>query len=160
MFPRVSRVRSGKNTYQYLQLLETYRENGRVRQRLVANLGRVDLLGEKIDKLVRSLRRYCRDRFVVPGEIASRSCAVWGPIRVARHLWEEVGLGRAIARLCGSPRQKLDAAEAAFVLVANRLTDPTSEHGLARWLEHTYVCDGTGTRGTGVAARCRWWSAW
>jgi transposase len=37
-------------------------------------------------------------------------------------------------------------AETAFVLIANRLTDPRSEHGLARWLENYYVCDSAGTR--------------
>jgi transposase len=34
----------------------------------------------------------------------------------------------------------------AFVLVANRLCEPCSEHGLARWLEHTFVCDRRGRR--------------
>jgi transposase len=32
------------------------------------------------------------------------------------------------------------------VLVANRLCAPTSEHGLARWLETDFVCDGQGRR--------------
>ena len=31
-------------------------------------------------------------------------------------------------------------------LIANRLSDPHSEHGLARWLENTYVCDRQGRR--------------
>jgi transposase len=30
--------------------------------------------------------------------------------------------------------------------VANRLCEPRSEHGLARWLEHTFVCDRRGRR--------------
>ena len=33
-----------------------------------------------------------------------------------------------------------------FVLLANRLTRPTSEHGLARWLETDFVCDRQGRR--------------
>jgi transposase len=37
-------------------------------------------------------------------------------------------------------------AERAFVLVANRLCEPTSEHGLARWLETDFVCDRRGRR--------------
>jgi hypothetical protein len=33
-----------------------------------------------------------------------------------------------------------------FVLVANRLQRPHSEHGLARWLETDFVCDRQGRR--------------
>ena len=37
-------------------------------------------------------------------------------------------------------------ADRAFVLLANRLIRPTSEHGLARWLETDFVCDRLGRR--------------
>jgi len=52
MLARVTTVQRGDKTYQYLQILEAYRDNGRPRQRLVANLGRLDLLGGKLDDLV------------------------------------------------------------------------------------------------------------
>jgi transposase len=37
-------------------------------------------------------------------------------------------------------------ADRAFVLIANRLTRPASEHGLAGWLETDFVCDRRGRR--------------
>jgi hypothetical protein len=37
-------------------------------------------------------------------------------------------------------------SERAFLLVANRLIAPGSEHGLARWLETDFVCDQQGRR--------------
>jgi transposase len=37
-------------------------------------------------------------------------------------------------------------ADRAFVLLANRLIRPTSEHGLARWLESAFVCARQGRR--------------
>jgi hypothetical protein len=37
-------------------------------------------------------------------------------------------------------------SDRALVLVANRLTAPGSEHGLARWLETDFVCDRDGRR--------------
>jgi transposase len=37
-------------------------------------------------------------------------------------------------------------SDRALVLVANRLSAPTSEHGLARWLETDFVCDRHGRR--------------
>ena len=146
MFPRVNTVKQGGKTYHYLQILESFRHQGRVKQRLVANLGRVDLLGDKLDRLVSSLRKFCQKNFVVPEEIDCKQALSWGQILLARHLWEQMNLSEIIDKHCKSARQKFDVAETAFVLVANRLCEPSSEHGLARWLEHTFVCDSGGKR--------------
>jgi hypothetical protein len=55
-------------------------------------------------------------------------------------------LGTIIRSRCRSQHREFDAAETAFVLVANRLMHPGSEHALARWLENTYVPDADGQR--------------
>jgi hypothetical protein len=146
MFPRVATVRQGNHTYRYLQIVEAYRENGRPKQRAIANLGRLDQLGDKLDELVAGLSRYCQERFARAQDLACRTALVWGPVRLARHLWEQVDLGASIGQLCRARRYEFDVAETAFVLVANRLCEPSSEHGLARWLEHTFVCDAQGRR--------------
>lgn len=146
MFPRVTTVKTSKGTYQYLQILESYHHQGRCRHRVVANLGRLDTLGKKLDGLVSSLRKFCQKNFVVPEEIDCKQALSWGQILLARHLWEQMNLSEIVNKHCKSPRQKFDVAETAFVLVANRLCEPSSEHGLARWLEHTFVCDSQGRR--------------
>ena len=69
-----------------------------------------------------------------------------GPVLLARHLWDELGLGMIISSRCRSHHRSFDVAEAAFVLVANRLSQPGSEHALARWLENTYVPAANGRR--------------
>ncbi len=42
MFARLKTVTQNGRTYQYLQVLEAYRDQGRSRHRVVANLGRYD----------------------------------------------------------------------------------------------------------------------
>lgn len=147
MFPRISRIKVGEKSYEYLRIVESFRDDkGRMRQRNVANLGRLeDLRNGKLDGLVEKLRRFCQKDFVLPQEMASRESVSWGAILVARHLWDELGLGSILRRRCQGSHE-FDVAEHAFVLVANRLSDPTSEHGLARWLDHTYVCNASGER--------------
>jgi len=51
---------SGNN--QYFQIVENFRQNGKVRQQVIATLGRTDELIEsgKIDKLVQSLVKFCK----------------------------------------------------------------------------------------------------
>jgi len=149
MFPRVTDVKYKDKVYQYLRVVESYRDRrGRVRQRIVWKVGRVDKLLEegKLDKLVGELRKFCKKKFVVAGEIENEESVRWGPLLVARRLWEELELDRIISRLCGGGRLKFDVAERAFVLVASRLTEPRSEHGLARFLESNWVCDSRGVR--------------
>lgn len=146
MYPRVNTVKQGGKTYHYLQILQSYRHHGKARQRLVVNLGRIDLLQDHLDRLVASLSKYCKNKLVRPEQIECREALLWGPVLLARHLYRQVGLSEIVSKYCQSVHQKFDVAETAFVLIANRLCEPASEHGLARWLEHTFVCDREGHR--------------
>jgi len=142
MFPHVNRA----GPYQYLRILETYYEKGKHKQRVVANLGRLDKIRDDLPKLLKDLSRFAAEPLVAPEDVQPVAALPWGPVLLARHLYEELGLDRILAEHCSSPRRKLDVPETAFVLLANRLTDPRSEHALARWLESMYVCDRAGRR--------------
>jgi transposase len=142
MFLHVNRA----GPYQYLRILETYYEKGKHKQRVVANLGRLDRVRDELPKLVKDLSRFAGEPLVAPEDVTPVEALPWGPVLLARHLYEELALPRILAEQCSSARRKLDVPETAFVLVANRLTDPRSEHGLARWLEAAYVCDRDGRR--------------
>ena len=62
-------------------------------------------------------------------------------------LWRELGLEQMLDRMAGpSKAGSVSLSDRALVLVANRLCAPTSEHGLARWLESDFVCDRQGRR--------------
>jgi transposase len=65
---------------------------------------------------------------------------------VARHFWRELGLEGIIDSLANNKGRGGQLADRALALVANRLCEPTSEHGMARWLETDFVCDRWGRR--------------
>ena len=136
--------RAGK--YEYLRILETYYVNGEHKQRVVANLGRLDKITGNLPKLAKDLAKFADERLVAPDDVKAVEALPWGPVLLARHLYQELDLDRIINEHCSSRRRKVAVAETAFVLVANRLTDPRSEHALARWLEAMYVCDRHGRR--------------
>ena len=137
MFPRVSRSKSGGKVYKYLRVVENYRnEKGNKSQRVIANLGRLEELRKgKLDELVEKLRKFCLKHWVVGEEVEEDEALRWGPVLLARRLWEEMGLDEVVGRLCARRKGDGDVAKRAFVLVANRLTEPGSENGLAWWLE-------------------------
>lgn len=72
MFLRIVKARGRKGEkHEYLRLVESYRWNGRTKQRVVANLGRKDLLTPHLDDLVRLLQGGARkDRCVSATELA------------------------------------------------------------------------------------------
>src|ERR1019366_6167556 len=61
-------------------------------------------------------------------------------------LFDKLGLWDILEQLLPRAKNGPSYAERVFVLLANRLTRPTSEHGLARWLETDFVCDRQGRR--------------
>ena len=65
---------------------------------------------------------------------------------VVRALFDQLGLWQLFDQLLPCAKEGPAYADRAFVLLANRLIRPTSEHGLARWLETDFVCDRLGRR--------------
>jgi transposase len=146
MYPRTVKVRSSSgNVNEYVRVVEAYRENGRVKQRVVADLGRKDLLTEILPKLQRLLGGNLGNETEAPGEPDILDASTWGPALAVHALFDQLGLwsifDQSLGRAKGVPY-----ADRAFVLVANRLIHPASEHGLAGWLETDFVCDRRGRR--------------
>jgi transposase len=146
MYPRTVKVRSKNGTVnEYVRVVEAYRDGGRVKQRVVADLGRKDLLVEVLPKLRRLL---AGDADVDPGDPAAPQVGEatnWGPILVVRALFDQLGLWSILDQHLGRAKG-VPFTDRAFVLVANRLIAPASEHGLAGWLETDFVCDRKGRR--------------
>jgi len=145
MFIRTITRRQGAKTYEYLYLVEGRRVRGRVQQRVVSPIGRADLLAPHLERLLTLLRPYTRERFLRAGTISAEHGLTYGPIAVARRLWEPLGVGKIIDRHCPT-RDGLDVADTAFILTAHRLLHPGSEHALAWWLAESWVADRAGHR--------------
>lgn len=146
MYPRTVKVRSSSGTiHEYIRIVEAYRENGRVQQRVVADLGRKDLLIAILPKLRRLLTGDTDAPSADPAALHVGEAANWGPVLVVRALFDQLGLWDILDQHLGRAKG-VPFADRAFALVANRLIAPASEHGLAGWLETDFVCDRTGRR--------------
>ena len=146
MYPRTIRVRSSNGTVnEYVRVVEAFREDGKVKQRVVADLGRKDLLVEMLPKLQRLLAGEPLPIAADPPEPRVIDASTWGPVLAIRTLFEQLGLWDILDESLGRAKD-VPFADRAFVLVANRLIRPASEHGLAGWLETDFLCDRTGRR--------------
>jgi transposase len=150
MFLRTVKARGGGDAvYEYIRLVEPYREDGKNKQRTILNLGRKDQLAPHVGRLLEILTQDDPEPQAVRVEALEPIAASdWGPVLALRALWRELSLDTILDRLEPPSRLKVPLADRAFVLVANRLICPGSEHALAQWLETDYICDRQGRRWT------------
>jgi transposase len=144
MYLRTIKVRSSNGTvHEYVRIVEAHRLNGKVKQHTVAELGRKDLLRELFPKLQRLLGQ--EPATAESKDLDILDASTWGPVLAVRTLFDQLGLWTMLDSHLGKAKG-VPFADRAFVLIANRLIQPASEHGLAGWLETDFVCDRRGRR--------------
>src|SRR3954469_18500494 len=93
MYPRTVKVRSKSGTVnEYVRVVEAYRDGGKVKQRVVADLGRKDLLVELLPKLRRLLAGDDLSDNSDSAEHHVSEASDWGPVLVVRALFDQLGL--------------------------------------------------------------------
>ena len=142
MYARLStKIQKGK-TYQYLQLCEAYRnKEGKPRNRILANFGRVDSLDKKkIDSAINALLQFSsspslnRLTDVDHGRIRD-----YGDMLTLVHLWSRLRLTESITSHLKENKAEFDVAKMIQVMVLNRISDPLSKLGIMRWLPTVYI---------------------
>jgi hypothetical protein len=121
----------------YLQLVEGHRDvNGKVRIKVVANLGRLDRIKPgKLDPLINGLNRAVGRLENTASDVAYDSSLGYGDVFALHELWKDLGFDRALGRALRSGKRKLDVDALVRAMVFNRLCDPTSKLGCLRWLD-------------------------
>jgi transposase len=84
--------------------------------------------------------------WVSSDQVSAPQSWTWGPLLVARHLFDSLALGALLDESAKPCRHRHPLSERVFPLIANRLTRPGSEHALAGWLEDFYVVTARGQR--------------
>jgi transposase len=133
MFARVKK--SGRN--QYLQLVENRKEKGKVKQRVIATVGRMDQLQEKgrIETLIRSLSRFSEKALLVlsgQSDLAVEAKTM-GPTLIFERLWRQSGIADCIQSLVADRKFEFDVERAVFMTVVNRLLVSGSDRFCERW---------------------------
>lgn len=103
--------KSGK--YKYLQAVENRKEKGRVKQRVIATVGRMDQLPEKgrVETLIRSLSRFSEKPLLIlsgQGDVTVDAVTI-GPTLIFEGLWKESGVKDCIKELLVGRKFEFDA---------------------------------------------------
>jgi transposase len=142
MFVRLKKT----GNYQYLQIVQTYREGKKVKQRVISTLGRLEELQEKgeIESIVTSLSKYSQEVLMCltgRGNPISASFII-GPVLIFERLWRECGLYSIINQLLEGRKFEFDVERAIFVTVLHRLFISGSDRSCEYWMKG-YRIDGS-----------------
>ena len=146
MFVRVKKV----GPYQYLQIAQNRREGKRVKQSIIATLGRLDKLTASgaFDQLLRSAARFA-ERVMVLAEHSSdahdapdANVVSIGPALIFERLWRETGCQAVVRKLLTTRHHRFDVERAVFMTVLHRVMVSGSDRSALQWRRDQAI-DGT-----------------
>src|ERR1700687_851542 len=143
MFVREKRI----GPYSYLYLVETVRENGRIKQRIIRNLGRKELVEARgdLDRLARSAARLSQRSMILSliedGGVPDVRCRRIGAPLLFERLWRDSGCRAVVEELLGGRRFEFAAERAVFLTVLRRLMVSGSDRACEYWRDD-YRIDG------------------
>jgi transposase len=135
-------------SYRYLQIVHSVREGKKVRQQVIATLGRLDLLeaSGQLERLMRSGLRHCESFAVLDahatGEIEPVAIRRIGPDLVFARLWKESGMAEVLRSILKERQYEFDVERAIYLTVLHRLFASGSDRAAERWRED-YLIPGT-----------------
>jgi Transposase DDE domain len=136
MFVREKRI----NGYTYLYLVETVREDGRAKQRIIKNLGRKEALAASgaLERLASSVARYAERAMVLSqletGNPERLACTRIGAPLLFGRLWEETGCRAVVEDLLSGRSFAFAVERAIFATVLHRIMVSGSDRACEKWL--------------------------
>lgn len=135
MFVREKRI----GAYSYLYLVETVREDGKTKQRIIRNLGRKDEVeaGGDLDRLARSAARLSQRSMILSllanAGVPDMACRRIGAPLLFERLWRESGCRAVVEGALAGRRFEFAVERAVFLTVLHRLMVSGSDRACEHW---------------------------
>jgi len=158
MYLRTTRRRNKDGTTaEYFQLAHNERDpvTHKPVARIIHSFGRADELDrDQLVRLCRSIARVCQVEVIDrlnpeesfgkaigwPDDLTFHKSYPFGPLLVIEALWQRLGIGTVLRRICKDNDLRAPHERALLAMVANRLCDPDSKLGMwDRWLPTVYL---------------------
>jgi transposase len=133
----------------YLLVVDNQWVDGKVKQRVLLRLGRLDALlaSGRLDSLIQSLGRFSEKLAVLGAHargdgIATRSARI-GPALIFQRLWQDCSIDKVLTVLLRGRRFEFSVERAIFLTVLHRLFAPGSDRAAEKWKDD-YAIEGVG----------------
>ena len=131
----------------YLLIVDNQWVDGKVKQRVLHRLGRLDelLANGQLDSLIQSLGRFS-EKLTVLGTHARGDCittrsAKIGPALIFQRLWQACSIDKVLTALLKARRFEFSIERAIFLTVLHRLFSPGSDRAAEKWKDD-YIIEG------------------
>jgi hypothetical protein len=135
MFVREKRI----GPYTYIYLVETVRQGGHVKQRIIRNLGRKEEVERRadLDRLVLSATRLAQRSMVLSlleqGTLPDLACHRIGPPLIFERLWRDTQCSAVLTELLAERDFAVPLERAVFLTVLHRLMVSGSDRACEQW---------------------------
>ena len=125
----------------YLLIVDNERVDGKIKQRVLLRLGRLDelLASGKLDALIQSLGKFSEKLTLLGAHAAGQSVVTRssriGPGLIFQRLWEACSISQVLNALLKDRRFEFSVERAIFVTVLHRLFAPGSDRAAEKWKE-------------------------
>lgn len=137
MYIRVTKNQRGQA---YYHLVESYRQKGSVKQRVLLSLGRID--ENKLEELAEAISKHLETAniFNLAKEIDIDNTYIFGPLLVLERMMDQLGITKVLRKLSGNHKKlQFDFPKVIFTQVCSRFIKPVSKLALYdNWLERLY----------------------
>ncbi len=127
MFIKLTKTKN----YQYVQLVQSYRENGVVKHKVLFNLGRLDEIenNPSFQRLGRRLLELSKAREVSSlANFSEAQIKNWGYV-VYQKIWNQFDLPNLLRKISAQRKVQFDLNNAAFLMAVQHLLEPRSKLG-------------------------------
>lgn len=137
MFIKITKNKKGDA---YYHLVESYRDQGKVRQRTLLSLGKVG--GDGLDKLITAIGKH-KEVFTAVETAKSldiEDTYVLGPLLVVQHIFKLFGINHILQKIAKKhPQLEFDLCQVVFTMIVCRFFRPSSKLKIfERWQDHLY----------------------
>ncbi len=141
MFPRIVTTKRRGKAYRYLAVVESYREQGKIKQRQIGNLGNIDQYSQQeILSLINKLREFLHDNETgTIHDIVKYGDKAFGIPYVVNFFWHELGLPEFFKRALKDRQVEIDVELCAKLLVIHRLSAPGSKLAASEWFKDVFL---------------------
>jgi len=137
MFIKITKNRKGTA---YYHLVESYRKDGKVRQRTLLSLGRVE--DGKLDQLAEALSRHSEKLtvFNMAKDVDVKDTYILGPLLVLKKMLHDIGISQCLQNIQNKhPKLEFDFEKVVFTQICSRFLKPVSKLSLYdNWLTQMY----------------------
>lgn len=125
MFLKITKSRKTK----YVQLVHSYRENGKIKHKVILNLGRLDQIenNPSFQRLAQRLIQLSKaSECNNIHDISQASVVNWGYI-IYKKIWKQFGLDQLLQQISSGRKIKFNFSNVCFLVAVQHLLDPRSK---------------------------------